>query len=193
MFFKLINPGGYRNCNNRTSKSKSCLKTKKVDCAFKTNPTRGLITALVLTRTIKFICLSRFLQVLPSWQIPLNLKPGRRTNALNQTPVPWLKTGSVQNCTATLHRCAFWKFLHHDSQPVTYYTCTATLVYARKFVPWRQKPRHASLIPAGARTLPRDSFSAPAFIRSATQTHFIAGPLAVKWTDYYDTRFRVDS
>ena len=39
--------------------------------------------------------------------------------------------------------------------------------------------RHASFIPAGARTLPRFGFPAPAFIHSATQTPFIAGPLAV--------------
>jgi hypothetical protein len=32
---------------------------------------------------------------------------------------------------------------------------------------------------AGTRTLPRDSFSVPAFIRSATLTTFIAGPLGV--------------
>jgi hypothetical protein len=38
--------------------------------------------------------------------------------------------------------------------------------------------RHASFIPAGKRTLPRDSFPAPASIYSATQTPFIAGPLA---------------
>jgi len=37
--------------------------------------------------------------------------------------------------------------------------------------------RHASFIPAGTRTLPRFSFPAPAYIRSATQTPFIAGPL----------------
>ena len=48
------------------------------------------------------------------------------------------------------------------------------------FVPGRQKMRHASFIPTGTGTLPRYGFSAPASIHSATQTPFIAGPLAVK-------------
>ena len=38
------------------------------------------------------------------------------------------------------------------------------------FVPGRQKPRRASLIPAGTRTLPRFGFPAPACIHSATLT-----------------------
>jgi len=38
--------------------------------------------------------------------------------------------------------------------------------------------RHASFIPAGIKTLPRFGFPAPACIHSATQTPFIAGPLA---------------
>jgi hypothetical protein len=42
-----------------------------------------------------------------------------------------------------------------------------------------QKARRASFIPAGAWTLPRFGDTALAFIRSATQTHFIAGPLWV--------------
>jgi len=33
----------------------------------------------------------------------------------------------------------------------------------------------------GAGTLPRFGDTAPAFIRSATQTHFIAGPLALNY------------
>ena len=37
---------------------------------------------------------------------------------------------------------------------------------------------HASLISAGAGTLPRFRYTAPVFIRSATQPPFIAGPLA---------------
>jgi hypothetical protein len=45
-------------------------------------------------------------------------------------------------------------------------------------VPGRQKARRASLLSAGTGTLHRFNFTAPAFIHSATFTHFIAGPLA---------------
>ena len=67
--------------------------------------------------------------------------------------------------------------------------CTATLVKLKKLATGQQKPRHASLLPAGAGTLPRFGFTAPAFTparttevvqsggRSATLTPFIAGPL----------------
>jgi len=40
--------------------------------------------------------------------------------------------------------------------------------------------RHASFIPAGAGTLPRLGFPAPASIHSATPTNFIAGPLGLR-------------
>jgi len=68
--------------------------------------------------------------------------------------------------------------------------CTATLVKLKKLATGQQKPRHASLLPAGAGTLPRFGFTAPAFTparmtevvksggRSATLTPFIAAPLA---------------
>jgi hypothetical protein len=49
----------------------------------------------------------------------------------------------------------------------------------KKLATGRQKPRHASLFQVGAGTLPRFGFTAPAFIRSATLTPFIAGPLGV--------------
>jgi hypothetical protein len=48
------------------------------------------------------------------------------------------------------------------------------------FLPGRQKMRHASFIPAGIRTLPRFGISTPVSIHLATQTPFIAGPLAVR-------------
>jgi len=57
-----------------------------------------------------------------------------------------------------------------------------TLLKLKKLATGWQKPRHASLFPAGAGTLLRFGFTAPAFTRSATLTPFIAGPLAVKMT-----------
>jgi hypothetical protein len=59
-----------------------------------------------------------------------------------------------QLCTATLHQYAFIKLLHVDSLPPTYIACTATRVMFRKIVPGRQKPRHASLIPASETLYP---------------------------------------
>ena len=41
-----------------------------------------------------------------------------------------------------------------------------------------QKARRASLLSAGDKTLPRSGNTDPAFIRSASFTLFIAGPLA---------------
>jgi len=55
-----------------------------------------------------------------------------------------------------------------------------TLLKLKKLATGWQKPRHASLIAAGAGTLPRFGFTAPTSIRSATFTAFIAGPLAFR-------------
>jgi hypothetical protein len=69
--------------------------------------------------------------------------------------------------------------LQTDSKVVLRYFVPRLRQHAIKLVPGGQKLRHASLIPAGARTLPFSKFSGPAFLRSATKTTSIAGPLGV--------------
>jgi hypothetical protein len=93
-------------------------------------------------------------------------------------------------CNLLLHPRQICNSLYRDRASASYktlYTLTCYLLASSfvprhsynssGFIPGRQKMRHASFIPAGTRTLPRFGFTAPASIRSATQTPFIAGPL----------------
>jgi hypothetical protein len=70
------------------------------------------------------------------------------------------------------------KPVQDDRGPARQKHCTAKHIMFKKLVTGRQKPRHASLIPAGKGTLTRCGDTAPASIHSATLTAFIAGPLA---------------
>ena len=123
--------------------------------------------------------MSRFLNILLSYNVTLiSLNP-------DSAPVLAIKIlyhdkflTSLAACTATLHQCSFIKICK-----VTQYQSLSSFVPRHSYRPeslYHDAKNRAMLrsfrLVAG--TLPRFRDTAPAFIRSATQTPFIAGPLA---------------
>ncbi len=151
----MTNPAGYRNCNQPAHKIKLLPFSKKGDCALKTDPAWWWITALVLTRTIKFINSSQFLQSVPTFGTG-------NCNKTKPTAPELLK--NYNKVITNQHIISIVP--RHSYKPDSLYHDGKNCAVLRSLRP--QKP----ITPIQVCTL-RPPFD------YATFTHFIAGPLAI--------------